>query len=121
MKLDHSWFTEIAADEGLALSLAGARRLHFERTPWQTIEVYETDTFGTLLVLDGCVMLTDRDHHFYHEMLAHPALFSHPAPRRAKVPGLRNPSPRKAGNCRLSKTSSCRRKSFCSIRCKAKR
>lgn len=87
MKLDSSWFTEIAADEGLALSLQGARRLHFEVTPWQTIEVYETDSFGTLLALDGCVMLTDRDHFLYHEMLAHPVLFSHPAPRRVLIVG----------------------------------
>ena len=87
MKLDGDWFSEIAPEEGMALSLAGARRLHAEQTAWQTIEVYETGTFGTLLAIDGCVMLTDRDSFIYHEMLAHPALFAHPAPRRVYIFG----------------------------------
>ncbi|HEU5398412.1 MAG TPA: polyamine aminopropyltransferase, partial [Gammaproteobacteria bacterium] len=87
MKLDGDWFSEIAPEEGMALSLSGARRLHAEQTAWQTIEVYETGTFGTLLAIDGCVMLTDRDSFIYHEMLAHPALFAHPAPRRVLIFG----------------------------------
>ena len=87
MKLDGSWFTEAAPEEGIALSLKGAHRLHAEQTPYQNIEVYETDTFGTLMVIDGCVMVTDRDNFIYHEMLAHPVLYSHPAPRRVLIIG----------------------------------
>src|ERR1041384_1326578 len=45
MKLDGGWFTEIAAEEGVALSLQG-RRLQVEQTPFQTVEIYETDSFG---------------------------------------------------------------------------
>ena len=86
MKLDGDWFTEIAAEEGVALSLQG-RRLQVEQTPYQNIEIYETDSFGTLMVIDGCVMLTDRDGYIYHEMLAHPVLFAHPAPRRVLIIG----------------------------------
>lgn len=85
-KLDGSWFTEIAAEEGVALSLQG-RRLQVEQTPYQNIEIYETDSFGTMMVIDGCVMLTDRDGFIYHEMLAHPVLFAHPAPRRVLIIG----------------------------------
>ena len=87
MQLDASWFTEIAPGEGIAVSLKGARRLHAERTPYQQIEIYETETFGTLMVIDGCVMLTDRDNFVYHEMLAHPVLFTHPAPRDVLIVG----------------------------------
>jgi len=86
MKLDGGWFTEIAAQEGVALSLQG-RRLQVEQTPYQTVEIYETDSFGTMMVIDGCVMVTDRDSFIYHEMLAHPALFAHPAPRRVLIIG----------------------------------
>lgn len=85
-KLDGGWFTEIAAEEGVALSLQG-RRLQVEQTPYQNIEIYETDSFGTMMVIDGCVMLTDRDGFIYHEMLAHPVLFAHPAPRRVLIIG----------------------------------
>lgn len=86
MKLDGGWFTEIAAEEGVALSLQG-RRLQVEQTPFQTVEIYETDSFGTMMVIDGCVMLTDRDGFIYHEMLAHPVLFTHPSPRRVLIIG----------------------------------
>jgi spermidine synthase len=86
MRLDGGWFTEIAAPEGSALSLQG-RRLQVEQTPYQTVEIYETDSFGTMMVIDGCVMVTDRDSFIYHEMLAHPVLFAHPAPRRVLIIG----------------------------------
>ena len=86
MRLDGGWFTEIAAQEGIALSLQG-RRLQVEQTPFQTVEIYETDSFGTMMVIDGCVMVTDRDSFIYHEMLAHPVLFAHPAPRRVLIIG----------------------------------
>ena len=79
MRLDGGWFTEIAAQEGIALSLQG-RRLQVEQTPYQTVEIYETDSFGTMMVIDGCVMVTDRDSFIYHEMLAHPVLFAQAKP-----------------------------------------
>jgi spermidine synthase len=87
MPLDHSWFTEVAPEEGIALSLKGARRLHAEQTEYQKIEIYETESFGTLMVIDGCIMLTDRDNFVYHEMMAHPVLFTHPAPRDVLIVG----------------------------------
>ena len=86
MKLDGGWFTEVAAEEGVALSLQG-RRLQVEQTPYQMVEIYETESFGTMMVIDGCVMVTDRDSFIYHEMLAHPVLFAHPAPRRVLIIG----------------------------------
>jgi spermidine synthase len=39
------------------------------------------------MVIDGCVMLTQRDNFLYHEMMTHPALFTHAAPRRVVVIG----------------------------------
>lgn len=87
MPLDHNWFTEVAPEEGVALSLKGARRLHAEQTEYQKIEIYETASFGTLMVIDGCIMLTDRDNFVYHEMMAHPVLFTHPAPRDVLIVG----------------------------------
>jgi len=87
MALDEGWFTEVYAPGGTAFSLKVAARLHDERSVYQRIEVYETDTFGTLMVIDGCVMLTDRDNFLYHEMMAHPALFTHARPRRVVIIG----------------------------------
>lgn len=88
-KLDGNWFTEVAAEAGSAFSLrlTGAGRIHEERTAYQHIEVYETEHFGRLLTIDGFVMLTERDNFLYHEMMSHPALYAHPAPRRVLIIG----------------------------------
>ncbi len=63
------------------------RRLHEEQTTYQHLEVYESPLLGRMLVLDGAVQTTEGDEFVYHEMLAHPALCAHPAPRRALIIG----------------------------------
>ncbi|WP_369603010.1 polyamine aminopropyltransferase [Hahella sp. SMD15-11] len=81
------WFTEIFQDEGTGFSLKIKKKLHEEQTPYQKLEIYETETFGNLMVLDGCVMLTTRDNFLYHEMMTHPALFTHRNPKRVVIIG----------------------------------
>jgi spermidine synthase len=85
--LEEGWFTEVYTPGGTAFSLKVTGRLHEERSPYQRIEVYATETFGKLMVIDGCVMLTDRDNFLYHEMMSHPALYTHPRPRRVVIIG----------------------------------
>lgn len=88
MSLDSGkWFTEILSDSGIAFSLKSRGRLHEERSAYQRIEVYDTETFGRLMVIDGCVMLSQRDNFLYHEMLAHPALYTHADPRSVLIIG----------------------------------
>ncbi len=87
MKLDKHWFTEICEEGGSAFSLKIRGKLHEERTPYQTIAIYETEDFGNLMVIDGFIMLSSRDNFLYHEMMAHPALFTHDRPRRVLIIG----------------------------------
>jgi spermidine synthase len=61
--------------------------LHSEQSPYQKIEVVQTPAFGKVLLLDGVLMLTEADEFTYHEMLAYPALFTHPSPRRVLIIG----------------------------------
>lgn len=82
-----SWFEEAFGNEGTKFGLAIKKKCHEEQTPYQKLEIYETETFGNLMVLDGCVMLTQRDNFLYHEMLTHPALFTHPEPKRVVIVG----------------------------------
>jgi len=84
---NEKWFTELHQDAGSAWSLAVETRLAHEVTDYQTIEVYKTRDWGNLMVIDGFVMLTSRDNFLYHEMLTHPALFSHPDPKRVLIIG----------------------------------
>lgn len=81
------WFTEIHSEAGTAFSLKITERLHHEKTPYQTIDIYATERFGRLMVIDGFIMLSDRDNFLYHEMMSHPALFTHPDPRRVVIIG----------------------------------
>lgn len=51
------------------------------------MEVYETDTWGNLMTIDGMVMLSEKDEFVYHEMLTHVAMFTHPKPKRVLIIG----------------------------------
>jgi spermidine synthase len=81
------WFTEEHAGVGSAFSLKIKRKLHEEQSPFQHHEIYETEAFGNLMVLDGCTMVSTRDNFLYHEMMSHPALFTHPDPKKVWIIG----------------------------------
>lgn len=83
----HDWFSEVYESEGVAISWTVEAHLAHEVTDYQTIDVYQTTHWGHLMVIDGFVMLTSRDNFLYHEMLTHPALFSHPNPKRVLIIG----------------------------------
>jgi spermidine synthase len=63
------------------------RRLLSEKTPFQKMEIYETDSHGRVLLLDGLVQTTEKDEFFYHEMLVHPAMMAHPRPQDILIIG----------------------------------
>lgn len=79
--------------------------LFSEQTPYQKVEVFETDTWGNLMTIDGMVMLSEKDEFVYHEMLAHVGMFAHPNPEKVLIIGggdggtarevLRHPSVKK--------------------------
>ncbi len=81
------WFTEQVPGAESAFSLKIKQKLHEEQSEFQYLEIYETETFGNLMVIDGCTMVSTRDNFFYHEMMSHPALYSHPDPKRVWIIG----------------------------------
>jgi len=87
MALDENWFTEVSESDGSAFSLKIKQKLHEEQSEYQKIEIYDTEKFGHLMVIDGCTMVSTRDNFIYHEMMSHPVLFSHPDPRRVLIIG----------------------------------
>jgi spermidine synthase len=58
-----------------------------EQTEFQDLAMIDTEEFGRMLVLDGMVMTTVKDEFVYHEMVAHPALNTHPNPKHVLVVG----------------------------------
>ncbi len=81
------WFDERHDYAGSSVGFRVTQRLHAETTPFQSIEIYATTDWGKLMVIDGCTMVTTRDNFFYHEMMAHPALFTHPRAKRVVIIG----------------------------------
>jgi len=67
------WFVERYDGSGLMISV---KRKIAETRGIQKIEVYETERFGKMLVIDGKIQLTEFDECFYHEMLVHVPLNS---------------------------------------------
>jgi spermidine synthase len=63
------------------------RTLYRKKTPFQTLEIFETPAFGRVLALDGICQTTEKDEFFYHEMMVHPALIAHGRPRRVLIIG----------------------------------
>src|SRR5579864_7056573 len=74
---DQPWFNEQHDYSGSSIGFRVKQLLHAEKTPFQSIEIYDTTDWGKLMVIDGCTMVTTRDNFLYHEMMAHPALFTH--------------------------------------------
>jgi spermidine synthase len=81
------WFTEQVPWAETAFSLKIKQKVHEEQSEFQHLEIYETETFGNLMVIDGCTMVSTRDNFFYHEMMSHPALYTHPNPKRVWIIG----------------------------------
>ena len=81
------WFTEQVPSTGTAFSLKIIQKLHEEQSDFQHLEIFETETFGNLMTIDGCTMVSTKDNFFYHEMITHPALFLHPNPKRVWIIG----------------------------------
>jgi len=72
-----------AVSHGFAMSQVVFDR----RTRFQDCLIFDNPLYGRVLVLDGIVQLSTSDEHIYHEMLVHPAMFAHPAPRRVVIIG----------------------------------
>ena len=82
-----NWFTEQHGRSGSAFGLRVKERLHAEQSPFQSIEIYDTTDWGKLMVIDGCTMVSTRDNFLYHEMMSHPALFTHARAKRVVIIG----------------------------------
>ncbi|MBN1957925.1 MAG: polyamine aminopropyltransferase [Desulfuromonadales bacterium] len=80
------WYTEKHSDN-VGITLKITQTLFSGRSDFQQLEILDTLEYGRMMLLDGLVMVTERDEFIYHDMITHPALFTHPAPRKVLVIG----------------------------------
>ena len=82
-----NWLYENFAPAGSAIGFRVVRKLDEVQSPFQKIEVYESTDWGNVMLIDGAMMVTTRDNFLYHEMVSHPALFTHADPKRVAIIG----------------------------------
>ncbi|MBI1976590.1 MAG: polyamine aminopropyltransferase [Candidatus Omnitrophica bacterium] len=80
------WFSE-TLHPSVRQTLKIKEVLHSGKTPFQKIQIVDTEQFGNTLILDGVVQTTEKDEFIYHEMMTHVPLFSHANPKRVLVIG----------------------------------
>ena len=88
--------------------------LHEVKTEHQHLVIFENETWGRVLMLDGVCQLTTSDEFIYHEMMAHVPLMALNKPRRVLVVGggdggvlrevLKHPSVEKATLCEIDRS-----------------
>ncbi len=64
------WFTE-AHTKNVRFSVRVDQQIFTKKSDFQRIDIFDSSEFGKMLVLDGCVMLTEKDEFIYHEMISH--------------------------------------------------
>ncbi len=105
MSLGWKWFIEYQTPH--SAHMHGIKRvIHSQRTEYQQIDIFESEEYGKMLVLDGKVQSTVRDEHIYHESLVHPMMLAQQSPKSVLIIGggeggtlrevLRHPSVTKA-------------------------
>ena len=72
---------------GFGVTMETKNVLYSAKSEYQTIDILETQGLGKVLLLDGLVMTTERDEFFYHEMISHIPMNSHPNPEKVLVIG----------------------------------
>nr|WAU46216.1 spermidine N-methyltransferase [Erythroxylum coca] len=82
------WFSEISPLwPGEAHSLKVEKVLFEGKSDYQKVMVFQSATYGKVLILDGVIQLTERDECAYQEMITHLPLCSIPNPKKVLVIG----------------------------------
>ncbi|CAA2934834.1 Spermidine synthase [Olea europaea subsp. europaea] len=82
------WFSEISPLwPGEAHSLKIEKLLFQGKSDYQNVLVFQSSTYGKVLVLDGVIQLTERDECAYQEMITHLPLCSILKPKKVLVIG----------------------------------
>ena len=88
---DQKWFFENSVpgrrDGKVSHGFAIDQVVISERTDFQEYAIFDSPLYGRVLALDGIVQFSTSDEYIYHDMLVHPAMFTHPDPKRVLIVG----------------------------------
>ena len=80
------WFSE-EHTANVRLSLKVDKQLFSEVSDYQRVDIYESVEYGRVLVLDGRIMITERDEFIYHEMITHVPMCVNPLIKKVLLVG----------------------------------
>jgi len=80
------WYTE-EHTENVRFSIKVKNLLYTGQSPYQKIDVFDSEEFGRFLTLDGLMMLTEKDEFIYHDMIVHVPMAVNPNIKRVLVIG----------------------------------
>lgn len=80
------WYTE-EHTENVRFSIKVKNVLYTGQSPYQKIDVFDSEEFGRFLTLDGLMMLTEKDEFIYHDMIVHVPMAVNPNIKRVLVIG----------------------------------
>ncbi len=80
------WFTEEHTDN-VRFSVRVDKHIESMKSDFQKIDVFQTPEFGKVLVIDGFIMLTEKDEFIYHEMITHVPMSVNPSIKNILVIG----------------------------------
>ena len=80
-------WTDETLYEGWRQRFRVVQALAHERTAYQDIQVFDTQSHGRVMMLDGVVQITEADEFVYQEMIAHVPLLQHGSACRVLIIG----------------------------------
>ena len=80
------WYTE-NHQEDVKFSIKVKEHLHSEKSEFQQLDFFTSDTFGKFFTLDGLMMVTEKDEFIYHDMITHVSMAVNPDIKRVLVIG----------------------------------
>ena len=80
------WYSEFHSDY-VKFSLKVKEQLYNKQSDFQHIAVMDTFEFGRILVLDGYLMVTEKDEFIYHDMIVHVPMAINPDIKKVLVIG----------------------------------
>jgi spermidine synthase len=80
------WYTEKHTDT-VDFSIKVKKHFYSETSPFQQIDFFESEEFGTFFTLDGLMMVNEKDEFVYHDMITHVAMATNPDIKNVLVIG----------------------------------
>ena len=79
-------YCELSKD-GFGCCMTVKETLFSGQSEFQKVDIFDTESMGRVLTLDGLMMTTERDEFYYHEMIAHIPMMNHKNPESVLVIG----------------------------------